>query len=164
MGKSFVSYIRNEHGFVLTVGGFAVAVTWTINIRQHLTMVINSFKMTLKPVFTLRVKTLRLTFVNTLIKLTTKFTVLPRIPKIVVAAIMKQSMGFVASLNVKKIVVYAIMRMSMRIPSFPLRIPKVSIIATAVLARFNLLLTYDPQTLNALDSQTLATLDYSVAP
>jgi hypothetical protein len=126
-------------------------------------MVFADIKLGMKFILNLNVRKIKLTISNSLLKLIMYFTSTIRIPKTTFVAIMKQSMKLIYSQKISKIVVGGLMRLTSKFTLAP-KIPKTRFTLSMIVAQFIALATHDPKTLATMDSQTLSSLDYTIAP
>lgn len=160
---SFISYIKNEHSFTLNIFGIIIIITSVIRIKQYLRMGFSNIKLGIKFILSLNVRKIKLTISNTLLKLTMNFAPTIRIPKTIFVTTMKQSMKFLYPQKIPKIVIGSLMKLASKFIWSP-KIPKIIFALSMIVAQFFKLSTHDTKTLMTMDSQTLASLDYAVAP
>jgi hypothetical protein len=160
---SFISYIRNEHSFTLTIFGISVVLTSFVRFRQYLRLAFSDMKLIMKFIMPLNVRKIKLTISNTLIKLTMNFTLSLKISRTRFVFVMKQLLKIVYPLKISKIVISSSMKLFTKLGTWLPKIPKVSFVLNMIVAQFIALWVYDPQTLSTMDSQSLITLDYTVA-
>ena len=83
--------------------------------------------------------------------------------RVKILANMKQRMNFIHTISARKISLSGVLRQIQKLGSVPIKLYKIIITADMLAAQYFLLSTYDPQTLSAMDTETLADLDYVVA-
>jgi len=110
----------------------------------------------------LKVKKIKLTISNSLIKLTMNFVMPLRIKKVTFSNIMKQLLKITYAVNVPKTSFVYNMKQLLKFEYWAPKVPKVSFTATPILAQFIPLSTHDPKILSDMDSVTLADLDYTL--
>jgi len=162
--KSFITYVNNKKSFTLTVFGFSIVTTWNIGISvRKIKLTISTITLLAKYTLALKMKKVKLTFTSSLIKLAMNFTLALKVKKIVFVSVMKQLMQFLFSLKATKITLTCAIKLATKLGSWLPKVPKVSFVLSPILARFIALITYDPQTLTAMDSISLIDLDYVLA-
>jgi hypothetical protein len=157
---SFISYIKNEHSFTLTIFGISIVVTSIIRFKQYLRMVFGNIKLGMKFILNLNVRKIRLTISNTLLKLIMYVTSTIKISKTTFIITMKQLMKIVYPQKISKIIISGLMRMTSKFTWLP-KVPKTGFTLSMIVAQFITLATHDPKTLATMDSQTLTSLDYT---
>jgi hypothetical protein len=110
----------------------------------------------------LKIKKIKLTINNSLIKLTMSFIMPLRIKKVTFSNIMKQLLKIIYSVNVPRVSFIYNMKQLLKFEYWGPKIPKISFSATPILAQFIPLSTHDPKTLVTMDSETLMDLDYTL--
>jgi hypothetical protein len=160
----FISILKNKHSFNLTVFGFSISTSFVVNFKQRIRMTISNITLSTDWSFPLVIKRPVFTFVNSLIKLALKPTITIQIKKPTIVATMRQLIKPTQTIVIKAPVVVFIMHLFSKIPSWPVIVKSPKIVFSPIIARFHALWEYDNQTLSALDSTTLADLDYSVVP
>jgi hypothetical protein len=161
---NFYPVLKNKHSFNLTVFGFSISTSFVVNFKQKIKMIITSITLSTDWSFPLVIKRPLFVINNTLVKLLLKPTITINIKKPTIVATMKQLIKPTPVINIKSPFFVFIMHSASKIPSWPLIIKKPTIVFSPIIARFHALWEYDNQTLSALDSITLADLDYSIVP
>jgi hypothetical protein len=160
---SFISYIKNEHSFTLTIFGISIVVTSIVRFRQYLRMVFADIKLGMKFILNLNVRKIKLTISNTLLKLIMSFTSTIKIAKTRLVATMKQLLKISYTQKISKIIISGLMRMTSKFTWAP-KIPKTRFTLSMIVAQFIALSIHDPKTLATMDGETLTSLDYTISP
>ena len=160
---TFISYVRNEHSFTLTISGLSVVTTWSWPFKiPKVKLTISNILFVVSTSVALKLKKVKFTIANNLIKFTSYFTMPIDIsaPRFVIA--LKQLLKITYSFKISKVAISYTMKLASKLGNLPIDIPYVSISATPIVAKFIPLSTYDPQTLSAMDGSTLQDLDYTI--
>jgi len=160
---SFISYIKNEHSFTLTIFGISIVVTSIVRFRQYLRMVFADIKLGMKFVLNLNVRKIKLTISNSLLKLIMNFASTIKIAKTRFVYIMKQLLKISYTQKIPKASFAGIMRLTSKFAWLP-KIPKTRFTLSMIVAQFITLSVHDPKTLATMDTETLTSLDYTIAP
>lgn len=160
----FISILKNKHDFNLTIFGFSISTSFITNFTQRIKFVITNITLSTDWSFPLVVKRPFFIITNTLIKLLLKPIITIYIKKPTIVAIMRQLIIPTPTINVKTPAFVFIMHLFSKVSSWPLIVKSPVFIFDPIIARFHALWEYDNQTLSALDSITLADLDYSIMP
>jgi len=160
---SFISYIKNEHSFTLTIFGISIVVTSIVRFRQYLRMVFADIKLGMKFILNLNVRKIKLTISNSLLKLIMNFPVTLRIARTRFVYTMKQLLKISYTQKISKIIISGLMRMTSKFTWAP-KIPKTRFTLSMIVAQFIALSIHDPKTLATMDGETLTSLDYTISP
>lgn len=160
----FISILKNRHDFNLTVFGFSVSTSFIATFTQKIKIIISNVTLSTDWSFPLVIKRPLFIITNALVKLLLKPVMTVYIKKPTITAIMRQLIKPTPTINVKTPAFTFIMHLFSKVPSWPLIVKSPKFVFAPVIARFHALWEYDNQTLSALDSTTLADLDYSVVP
>ncbi len=158
--KSFNLVINKAKTFTLNISGFPFVVSWFQNIRiPYIKMTISVLKLIQRLIITINVKKIKITFINSLIKLHTYATGTISIRKIIITSLMRLIQNTIITIKVPYVAITNIMKQKLRIILFSLKIPKVVITGSFLLGIFNYLSVFDPQYLSDLDNVTLESMD-----
>jgi len=160
---SFISYIKNEHSFTLTIFGISIVVTSIVRFRQYLRMVFADIKLGMKFILNLNVRKIKLTISNTLLKLIMSFTSTIKIAKTRLVATMKQLLKISYTQKIPKTSFAGIMRLVSKF-LWATKVPKTKFTLSIIVAQFIALSVHDVKTLATMDAETLTSLDYTIAP
>jgi hypothetical protein len=158
----FISYINNQHSFTLYVAGISVILTYNVNFKQYFRMTVSAILFNIALAVSLKIKKIKLTINNSLIKLTMSFLMPLRIKKVTFTNVMKQLLKITYSVKIPKTSFTYNMKQLLKFEYWGPKIPKISFTATPILAQFIPLSTHDPKTLTEMDSVTLMDLDYTL--
>jgi hypothetical protein len=160
---TFNSYIKNSFVYNLIIFGFNIATGIFGSIRLKLKILaIMSFAQVL--VLTLKMKRAKFTISSTLLKFIIKPLQIIIIKRPVFVVTMRQTIKFVQSLLIKRPTFIVVLHLISKLGNIVIKIPKTVLLAIPVIAQYSQLLTFDPQTLSALDTNTLGGMDYTIAP
>ena len=160
---SFISYIKNEHSFTLTIFGISIVVTSIVRFKQYLRMVFANIKLEMKFILNLNVRKIKLTITNSLLKLIMNFVTTIKIARTRFVYTMKQLLKISYTQKISKIIISGIMRMTSKF-LWATKVPKTKLTLSMIVAQFIALSVHDPKTLATMDTETLASLDYTIAP
>lgn len=160
----FISILKNRHSFNLTVFGFSVSTSFVVNFTQRIKLIITNITLSTDWSFPLVIKRPLFTITNTLVKLLLKPIITINVKKPTIVATMRQLIKPTPTINVKTPVFVFIAHLFSKVPSWILTVKSPAFLFAPIIARFHALWEYDNQTLSALDSITLADLDYSITP
>jgi hypothetical protein len=161
---SFISYIRNEHSFTLTIAGISFVTSWYIGFRQRLRLIIGQIKLIMGFTIALKVKKVKLTLDNSLIKLLSNYTAITiRIARTRFVMTMKQLLKITYSVAIPKTLLTTSVKLFTKLGTWLPKIPKVSIVFNMLAAKFIPLWQHDPKTLATMDTSILADLDYMLS-
>jgi len=160
----FISILNNKHSFNLTVFGFSISTSFVVRFIQKVKIFITNITLSTDWSCPLVIKRPFFIINNLLVKLLLKPTITIRVKKPTIVATMKQLIKPTPTINIKSPFFTLVMHMLSKVSSWPLIIKKPTFIFAPIIARFHALWEYDNQTLSALDSTTLADLDYSIVP
>jgi hypothetical protein len=160
----FISILKNKHDFNLTVFGFSVSTSFVVTFTQKIKLIITNITLSTDWSFPLVIKRPLFIISNTLVKLLLKPTLTVYVKKPTIVATMRQLIKPTPTINVKTPAFTLIMHLFSKVPSWILTVKSPAFLFAPIIARFHALWEYDNQTLSALDSTTLADLDYSVVP
>jgi hypothetical protein len=161
---SFISIIRNEHSFTLTIAGISFVTSWYIGFRQRLRISVSQIKLLTKYTVALSVKKVKLTLDNSLIKLLSNYTaIVVRIPRTRFVMAMKQLLKITYSVAIPKTLLTISVKLFTKLGTWLPKIPKISFVFNMLAAKFTALWQHDPKILATMDASILADLDYTLA-
>jgi hypothetical protein len=112
----------------------------------------------------LKVKKIKLTLDNSLIKLLSNYTAITiRIARTRFVMTMKQLLKITYSIAIPKILLTTSVKLFTKLGTWLPKIPKISFVFNMLAAKFISLWQHDPKTLVTMDTSTLAELDYTLA-
>jgi hypothetical protein len=158
---SFISYIKNKHSFELTIFGLIVTASWRINFIQYFRITILGPILTMTCLVPLEIAKIKLTILNSLIKLIVSPTAELLIKKTKFTFVMKQAMKFTRDFIISETKFTLIMQIVVKLGLLDLIIPKIRMVSTILLARFYALWEYDNKKLWQMDNVKLVDLDYT---
>jgi hypothetical protein len=126
-------------------------------------MVFANIKLGMKFIFGLNVRKIKLTITNSLLKLIMNFTITIKIARIRFVYTMKQLLKISYIQKIPKTSLSGIMRLASKFTWLP-KIPKTTFTLSMIVAQFIALSVHDPKTLATMDTETLESLDYTIAP
>ena len=153
---SFSSTLNIRNLFNLIIEGMTTPVSWLVRITQGITIVapLSSIQK-LSP--TIKLKRIA---ISALSSITKKLTSEIKLKRIVINASFQQTINNPVTIALKRILITPVITI-LRKTIIEISIPKIAIVANAILGIFPRLWFYDAKALWTMDGETLGDLDYS---
>jgi len=151
--------------FELIIKNFNISDSWFATLRvKKIKFTISAVSFLINLVSNLKIKPLKITATNSLVKLLQRLPTTLVIKKIKFTPIVRYLERLVQTLIVKKITLTAPLRQILRVVTSILVIKKIKITANPTVASFYLLSHWDPYYLSDIDNEYLIDLDYVITP
>ncbi len=150
--------------FELILNNFNISDSWFATLKvKRIKFTISATSLLIQIINTLKIKPIKLTATNSLVKLLQRLPMTMVVKKIKFTSIPRYLEKLVQTLVVKKIRITATAREILRVVSSTLVVKKIKIMAYPTVASFYLLSHWDPYYLSDIDSEYLVDLDYTIA-
>ena len=156
--RSFAStLVTAARLFNVIIDNMVTITSWAARIVQGIVI---TAVMTMTQVFTVEIKLKRI-LIDAIMSMTKKLVSEIKLKRILISAIMQQTLGLPIEIKLKRIVIAAVATMYWSLGNITITIPKVVIVANAIVGEFFPLWLYDPDALWEMDGIALSTLDYT---
>lgn len=161
--KNFSVYISNTRAFNLVIDGIIYINSWFLKIRVSRIRISVVTSFISKFMSSMVVSPIIVDTIVSLVKLMQSISCTVAVKKIRLSVIIKQLIRLPATETLlSKIDILTSIKETLRMPLQSLAISKIFCYAEVIVAQYNILNMFDPQTLGALDTETLQDLDYNV--
>jgi hypothetical protein len=144
----------------LIIDNLAIAINWIAGIKiSKIGIALSDILMQKNLPLTLQIKRIKIENISP--KLRMNFVQVVSAGKILIREGSAQFISLLLEISSRTISILGEMRMVQKLGSVPIKLYKILMDAELEAAQFYFLSTYDPQTLSAMDTETLADLDYT---